>query len=112
MLKLTITAGAHERRNALLSAALENTDEALAGLTEDLPFALRYAGGKTLPAQLVRGEDGKAVLYFVLDSLGKNETAELTLVNTEAHAPAFRAEDRPADGRLELFANNAYYTAY
>lgn len=112
MLKLTITAGAHERRNALLSAALENTDEALAGLSEALPFALRYAGGKTLPAQLVRGEDGKAVLYFVLDFLGKGETAELTLVNTEAHAPAFRAQDKPEDGRLELFANNAYYTAY
>lgn len=108
-MKLTVRAGAHTRKNALMHVTL--TEEQLAGIDLALPVALRYDGGKTLAAQLHKsGED--TVLSFILDFLAKDETAVLTLVNVPAAEPAFAASDLAGEGRVALTVNGAEFTAY
>jgi len=108
MMKLTVYAGAHTRKNALLHASL--TQEQLAGIDTAAAVALRYDGGKTLPAQLKKAGE-RYVLSFVLDFLAKGEEATLTLVNADG-VDRFAAVDLAGDGRVALMADGAEYTAY
>ena len=107
---VTIKAGAHTRKNTLISAALDGV--LLRDISADQPVGVRYPGGKTLPAQLNMHADGSAVLMFVLDYLARGESASLTLVNTADHAPVFCAEHTASEGKVSLCIGGAEYTAY
>lgn len=107
-MKLTVHAGAHTRKNALLSVVL--TAEQLAGIDTNAALALRYDGGKMLAAQLKKSGENY-VLTFVLDFLAKGEEAVLTLVYGEA-ADTFAAVNLASEGRVALMAGGAEYTAY
>ncbi len=108
-MKLTVRAGAHTRKNALLHAVLSK--DQLAGIDLACGVALRYDGGKTLPAQLKVTEEG-AVLSFLLDFLAKGEEAVLTLVPCAAAEPTYAAIDLADEGRVALMAGGAEYSAY
>ena len=107
---VTIKAGAHTRKNTLITVSLDGA--VLGDISADLPVSLRYPGGKTLPAQLNMHADGSAVLTFVLDYLARGESASLTLVNTADHAPVFCAEHTASEGKVSLCIGGAEYTAY
>ena len=107
-MKLTVNAGAHARKLAPINVAL--TAENLTGIDVAAPIALRYDGGKLLPAQLKKNGE-EYVLSFVLDWLAKDETASLVLVNEDV-ADCYAAIDLTEEGRVALTANGAEYTAY
>ena len=107
-MKLTVNAGAHARKLAPINVAL--TAENLTGIDVAAPIALRYDGGKLLPAQLKKNGE-EYVLSFVLDWLAKDETASLVLVNADV-ADCYAAVDLTEEGRVALTANGAEYTAY
>ena len=107
-MKLIVNAGAHARKLAPINVAL--TAEILTGIDVAAPIALRYDGGKLLPAQLKKNGE-EYVLSFVLDWLAKGETASLTLVNADI-ADCYAAVDLAEEGRVALMANGAEYTAY
>ena len=107
-MKLTVNAGAHARKLAPINVAL--TAENLTGIDVAAPIALRYDGGKLLPAQLKKNGE-EYVLSFVLDWLAKDETASLVLVNADV-ADCYAAIDLTEEGRVALTANGAEYTAY
>ena len=107
-MKLTVNAGAHARKLAPINVAL--TAENLTGIDVAAPIALRYDGGKLLPAQLKKNGE-EYVLSFVLDWLAKDETASLVLVNADI-ADCYAAVDLTEEGRVALTANGAEYTAY
>ena len=107
-MKFHISAGAHARRHALMHTTV--TAEQLGDINPAAAVALRYDGGKILPAQLQKTEDGYR-LSFILDFLAKGESASLTLVNTDS-ADRFAAVDLTDEGRVALMADGAEYTAY
>ena len=102
-MKLTVNAGAHARKLAPINVAL--TAENLTGIDVAAPIALRYDGGKLLPAQLKKNGE-EYVLSFVLDWLAKDETASLVLVNADV-ADCYAAIDLTEEGRVALTANGA-----
>lgn len=107
-MKLHLIAGAHARRHALMHITL--TAEQLGDVNPAAAVALRYDGGKVLPAQLQKTEDGYC-LSFILDFLAKGEEAFLTLINTE-NTVRYAAVNLAEDGRVALMADGAEYTAY
>ena len=107
-MKFHISAGAHARRHALMHTTV--TAEQLGDINPAAAVALRYDGGKMLPAQLQKTEGGYR-LSFILDFLAKGESASLTLVNTDS-ADRFAAVDLTDEGRVALMADGAEYTAY
>ena len=107
-MKLHLIAGAHARRHALMHITL--TAEQLGDVNPAAAVALRYDGGKVLPAQLQKAEDGYC-LSFILDFLAKGEEAWLTLINAEDTA-RYAAVNLADEGRVALMADGAEYTAY